>query len=207
MTMITRHIQRTGVLLVCIGAALSLLSSGCAHFRKCGGDCPERPAPPPPLGTLSDPIWQQQERNAEASDFVVHQHEFESNTARLNRLGETHLKQIAVRCCKTSFPVLVEPSMITRKDGTDYGYPIHPNPELDRKRRNVVVHALLAMGVPDAEERVVISPALAPGFEGFEAERSYHRGFGGFLNGFGGFGGFGGGFGGFGGFGGGLGFF
>jgi hypothetical protein len=193
-----------------LGSILLLMTAGCCHDAaccrtKCKECCPDRPAPPAPLGTLIDPVFQKQERNAEASDFVLHQHEFEGDTARLNDLGATHLKQIAVRAAKTPFPILVEPSSITVKEGTEFGYPIHPDPELDRNRRKVIVHALLTMGVPDAEQRVVISPALTPGFEQFQAEQAYLRGlngsgsgygFGGFGNGFGGGGGFGGGFGG-----------
>jgi hypothetical protein len=193
---------------ICIGAIL-LLSPGCSHHAarcrtECQECCPDRPAPPAPLGTLIDPVFQKQERNAEASDFVLHQHEFEGDTARLNDLGAAHLKQIAARAPGVPFPILVEPSSIAVKEGTEYGYPIHPDPELDRKRRNVVVQALATMGVADAEQRVVIAPPLTPGFEQFEAERAYYRGFSGFGTGAGGRGGLGGG-GGFGGLGGGIG--
>lgn len=198
---------------LCLGAVLLLMPAGCCHDacsrEKCEECCPDRPAPPHPLGTLIDPIFQKQERNAEASDFVLYRHEFDGDTVRLNDLGASHLKQIAARVEKTPFPILIEPSDLAVKEGTEYGYPIHPDPELDHNRRKVVVQALLSMGVPDAEQRVVISPALAIGFEGFQAEQAYYRGMSGYGNGNGnGFGGFGRGFGGFGGgFGGGLGFF
>jgi uncharacterized membrane protein YgcG len=203
---------------LCLGTILLLTSAGCCHDSagcqtKCKECCPDRPAPPAPLGTLVDPTFRKQERNAEASDFVLYQHEFEGDTVRLNDLGGTHLKQIAARAGKVPFPILIEPSSIAVKEGTDYGYPIHPNPELDRNRRKVVVQALVTMGVHDADQRVVISPALTPGFEDFQAEQAYRRGFSGFggFGGYGGyggsFGGFGGGGGGFGGLGGGLGFF
>lgn len=181
-----------------------ILVSGCARHKD-EVACPPRPSPPPPLGTLSDPVWQAQERNAEASDFVIHQHEFQGNTARLNPAGEAHVKQLAVRAARMpEFPIQIEPSMTTRREGDEYGYPIHKNPELDKKRRELVVHALTAMGLTDAERRVVTAPATAPGYEHFEAERAYYRGF---NNNFGAFGnnfnngGFGTGFGG------GLGFF
>ena len=55
------------------------------------------------------------------------------------------------------------------------------------------------MGIEDADDRVVVAPAVATGQRAFEAERAYRQtmqnsnGFGG------GFGGFGGGIGGFGG--------
>lgn len=177
-----------------------LFAGGCARHCDDVG-CPPRPPQFPPVGHLTDPVWKAQERNAEASDFVIHQHEFIGNTGRMNQAGEEHLKQIAVRANQVpEFPIHIEPSMTTVREGDEYGYPIHKNPKLDAKRRELVVLALTSMGVADADRRVFTAPATAPGFEYFEAERAYNSGFSG---GFGAFGGgnngFGGGFGGFGG--------
>lgn len=180
-------------------AVLGGLTSGCCHFRQnyCGqlGDYT-----PKPLGTISDPIWQTQEANAEASDFVVHEHEFIGNSARLNKAGEEHVKQIAARAGAVPFPILVEPCSMSVQEGTKYKFPVHNDPELDLQRRALIVQALVTLGVQDAENRVLVSPALTPGFEDFEGERAYNTGFstwGGFCNGFGGFGGMGMGGGGF----------
>jgi hypothetical protein len=184
---------------VSVAATLLLMAAvGCADHRR-RRECCEAPIP---LGTLSDPFWQKQEANAEASDFVVHDHEFIRNTNRLNDAGEQHVKQIAARADETPFPVIVEPSSMTRNDADKYGFPIHGNPDLDLHRREIIVRALTEMGVREADKRVVVSPALTPGFQQFEAERAYYNGFGTRGNsGFGGFGGAGGGFGGgFGGF-------
>jgi hypothetical protein len=118
--------------------------------------------PIPPLGTQIDAIWQTQETNAEAADFIMWQHEFESEGARLNKGGEDHLKMIAYRINQLredEFFVIVEESMNSPKEGTVYAYPIHPNPELDLKRREVVVRLLTELGVKDAEERVIIAPS------------------------------------------------
>jgi hypothetical protein len=176
------------------GAALLLLV-GCAHpfYRS--------PPPPTPLGAISDDIWRNQEGNAEASDFVIYQHEFKLNTPQLNLGGEDHVKEIALRLQEGAhFPVVVERSMTSPRADTEYQYPVHPNPQLDLARREVVVRALVAMGVHDAESRVVVAPAIAAGMHSTEAAAAYQRGFSGF-----GFGGFGGGFGG--GIGGGMGGF
>jgi uncharacterized membrane protein YgcG len=184
------------------------LSSGCCKVRWslgkiCDSKCAALEADPPaPLGTISDPIWQKQEENAEASDFVVHEHEFIGNTPWLNQAGEEHVKKIAVRMPHAPFPVLVEPSSMSRRPGDEKSFPVHGNHDLDMERRQLIATALSKMGVTDAEDRVVVSPALTPGFEQFEAERAYIRGFSGWGGGFGGGGG-GGGFGG-GGFGGGM---
>jgi uncharacterized membrane protein YgcG len=166
------------------------LSAGC---RSCDEHC-YYVEPPAPLGTLSDDVWQKQEANAEASDFVIYESEFIGMTTRLNSAGEDHVKQIAARANEVPFPIIVEPSTMSRREGDKFGYPIHGNERLDSERRDFVVRAVESMGVLNAEERVVVAPALAPGFEQFEAERAYQRGFNGSRSGLGsGFGGFGGG--------------
>jgi hypothetical protein len=184
---------------------VTVASLGCVHvswpgWMSAGGQSPS------PQGTFSDPVWIAQEENAEPSKFVVYQHEFVYNQARLNWAGEDHLKQIAARLHSgANFPVLIERSVTSKREDTEYKYPIHLNPELDMQRRCVVVQLLTAMGVPDAEQRVIISPKLIRGFQDGESERSYYRsfqiggGYGGFGGGFGGFGGGGIGGGGFGG--------
>ena len=174
---------------------LAVLTTGCCRDKCDYLDGFE----PQPIGTISDPIWQTQEFNAEASDFVIHEHEFVGNTPRMNKAGEVHVKQIAARAADLPFPIIVEQSFMSPPANDPEGFPVHGNDELDARRRQVIVSALSANGVSDAEKRVVIAPALTPGFEGFEAERAYQNGFsrrmfGGFGGGFGGIGG-GGGFG------------
>jgi hypothetical protein len=99
--------------------------------------------------------------------------------------------------------VIVERSQTSVKPGTKFEYPIHHDPELDQKRRLVVVRALTRMGIPNAEQIVVVAPSFAQPYTSLEAESAYRRGIMPFQNGGGGFGGGlgGGGFGG-GGFGG-----
>lgn len=179
-------------------ALAALLISGCQH-KQHHAEIPYDSVAP--LGTISDDIWQKQEENGEASDFVIVESEFVGTTAKLNAAGEDHIKQIAVRMASTPFPVVVEPSSMSIKESSEYKYPIHGNDDLDMHRRNVIVKMLQSMNVQDADERVVVAPAFTPGFEGFEAYRAYSNGF---MNrgGGGGGGGFGGGFGGFGGAGG-----
>ncbi|MEO8493461.1 MAG: hypothetical protein ABI614_00210 [Planctomycetota bacterium] len=151
-----------------------------------------------PLGSISDDVWRAQEHNAEASDFVLYQHEFKLNEVRLNTAGEDHVKQIAERISNgDNFPVVIERSNTTARLDTDYKFPVHPNPELDMQRRKLIVNALVRLGVPDADERVVVAPAFAEGFQSQEAMSAYGRGFS--LQGGQGGGGFGGGGGGFGG--------
>lgn len=148
-----------------------------------------------PLGAISDATWSEQEQRAEASKFVVYDHEFKLRTARLNNAGEDHVKQIAAQLLSgTAFPVVVERSMNDNSQGK-YHYPVNPNPELDNQRREVIVAALMQMGVADADQAVVVSPAFATPATAQEAEAAYLRGIssarssGSFGGGFGGFGG------------------
>ena len=132
---------------------------------------------PAPVGTLSNQIWRMQEHNAEASDFVIYEHEFMMDGTRLNYAGEDHVKQIAARIRGGhGFPVLIERSRHTVWKSDTYKFPVHLNPKLDMLRREVVVQALLRMGIENAEEAVVVSPALTDGFTSPEAERAYFRG-------------------------------
>jgi hypothetical protein len=177
---------------------------GCGNWRNVRSAY-RRPGVPT-LGYLVEDINQMQEANAERSDFVIYQHEFTLNTDELNDAGKDHVKQIAARLAECpDFLVLIERSLTSIKPGTEFEYPVNPNPQLDMRRREVIVRSLVAMGIADAEQRVVVSHALTPGQKALEAERDYQQGFGGsygsglgFGGGFGGFG-FGGGFGGFGG--------
>lgn len=169
--------------------------AGCHHCRDMGDITPY------PLGTLSDPVWRTQESNAEASDFVIHEHEWVANSESLNDAGINHLMRITARAPEVPYPIIVEPSSQSiRTETTLYQYPIHNDAELDMRRREVIVNALTLRNIIDAATRVQVGPATAPGFESFEGEEAYNRGFGGLGNGgnLGG-GGFGGGFGAFGG--------
>lgn len=190
-------------------AALAMLTlagagAGCVVHVNGPRSFMQPPGGPGPLGTLTDPIWQTQEDNAEAAKFYMHEHEFVKNDIRLNWAGEDHIKQIAARLVSgQNFPVIVERSTTSAREDTEYEYPIHPNPELDMRRRDLVVQALLAMGVADANQRVSIGTIINRPYSDQEAERAYYRSMynfnyfgGGFGGGFGGFGGggFGGGF-------------
>jgi len=171
-------------------ATLGLMAglAGCSSSAKCDfmGDIT-----PMPQGTLSDPVWRAQEANAEASDFVIHEHEWQGNSATLNDRGKEHVKMIATRANEQKFPILIEPSSKSVREETEFHYPVHNDDELDARRRVLVVEALQVLGVPDAEERVVLSPAYSRGYHGFEARGVFRQGYR--SNGAGGGGGGGGG--------------
>lgn len=169
---------------------LALVTTGC-----CKDKCAYlQPIHPTPLGTISDEVWKKQETNAEASDFVIHEHEFQGNTSRLNSAGESHVRQVAYRMDETPFPIIVESSSMSRRDSDKHGFPVHNDPELDQRRRELIVHTLTALGAHDVDNRVIVGPALTPGFEQAEGEAAYYSGLNGAGSGRGS--GFGGGFGG-----------
>ena len=144
---------------------------------------------------------------------MVYEHEFVkpdvsddgqvSGGWKLNAYGEDHVKQIAANLNRGDlYPIVVERSQISPDPDSTYQYPIHFNEDLDNQRRRVIVASLNAMGVEDADERVLVAPSFAEGITGSEGRRAYLRGINGRRNnGFG----FGGAFGGFG-WGGGFGF-
>ncbi|MEQ8789792.1 MAG: hypothetical protein RIC55_26090 [Pirellulaceae bacterium] len=188
--------------LLVAATALIVPASGCG-WRCFGGTATKM------LGADVDQYLEPQEHNAEAAKYIVYQHEFELNEYedgrevggyRLNYAGEDHVKQIAYDLRRGSpYQVVVERSRTSVKPGTKHEYPVHLNPELDMKRRLVVVRALTKMGIPNADEIVVVAPSFAQPFTSSEAERAYQRGLNqGSQGGFGGVGGIGaGGFGGF----------
>ncbi|MDA7978710.1 MAG: hypothetical protein MPJ50_08065 [Pirellulales bacterium] len=188
--------------------AAALAAGGC-QARRQADMYYQPPTPPQMLGYQTDTINQRQEENAEASKYVIYQHEFQPNEydevtsrevggLRLNEAGEDHLMQIALMLRKGSpYPVVIERSNTSIKADTEFRYPVHYNPELDLARREVVVAALKRMGIEDAEYRVVVADDFAAPLTDLEASSAYRQGIQGGLNAGGlGAGGFGGGFGG-----------
>ncbi|MBD3672516.1 MAG: hypothetical protein HUJ26_03220 [Planctomycetaceae bacterium] len=174
------HKQNSLLLILCVCVVITLPS--CKHHTVIDTGVVR-------LGDVSDRFWQKQEDNSEASEFIIHEHEFVANTIRLNQGGEDHLKQIAARMIRDQYPIIVERSSMSPSDGK-YNYPVANDPQLDMRRREMVIRVLQSMGRPDAEQRVVVAPVYSPGFQVFEAERAYGRGFSGYRGYSGGFGGF-----------------
>ena len=141
---------RNTVLLAPIAAFFAVVSLTGCHKTNCDfmGDFT-----PMPIGTLSDPIWQTQEANAEASDFVVYENEWNGNSAMLTDKGKSHVKQIATRAIEQRFPIVVEKSSRTRREDTQFEYPVHNDDQLDIVRRALIVEALIVLGVDDADSR------------------------------------------------------
>lgn len=183
-----------GVLLAVAGC---LLLSGCESCRGWFGGAGGRGAGVPheqrlgppydrpfPLGQVTDAHWETQQTNAEAADFILYDHEFVGNTAKLTPKGQKHLVQAAIRLEHVPFPLVIEQS----PDGR--------YPQVDSQRRQAVIHYLVQMGFEREriENRVIIAPAFAEGLRAVEGEAAYYSTFGGQFYGgtgrrFGGYGG------------------
>ena len=179
-------------------AATSLLITGC-HVQPPGGT----PIVPRTLGAVVDEANLMQETNAELAKLVIYSHEFEINEQtdrlnndrarkiessfqfrpeprvrgiRLNPYGQDHLRQIAGILMQYDNPnllVIVERSETSKKWRTKHRYPVHLNDELDEARRQIVVAALAALGVEQADELVVVAPVFTTGLNAGEAAAAY----------------------------------
>lgn len=136
-----------------------LLAGGCLHHQA-GRQGPEHDRPFP-LGQVTDAHWETMQTNAEAADFIFFDHEFVGDTAELAPGAKRHLEQVALRLEHAPFPVVIEQSLHDER------------PQLDQLRRQVIVEQLGRLGVPEAENRVVVASAFAEGFTAVEGERAY----------------------------------
>jgi hypothetical protein len=169
----TRVLPAAGCLLLAAGC---LLLSGCECCpgwlggRRAGVPHEQRVGPPYdrpfPLGQVTDAHWETQQTNAEAAKFILYDHEFVGDTAKLTPKGEKHLVQIALRLDHVPFPVVVEQS------------PEGRYPQRDVQRRQSVIRYLRALGLERFENRVVVAPAFAPGLSAVEGEAAYYETFG-----------------------------
>lgn len=141
---------------------------GCLVLVGCAGHTPHEQKlgtpydRPFPLGQVTDAAWETQQTNAEASDFIFYDHEFEGETTRLTPGGKKHLLQVALRLEHVPFPVVVEES------------PYNKNRRLDLQRRQAIVDQLTRLGLELVDSRVVVAPALSEGLSAIEGEAAYY---------------------------------
>lgn len=192
--------------LALLSAAAFSTSLGC-QTPECVR-CPDFAATaiPPPPGTYVCRWIRAQNDRAGEIDFVVHQHEWYQDGAKLGPQGRRHVEALAYRLPLTPYLVVIEPHEVQVRANEDIDAAIARSRELDQIRRRYVVESLAAAEVADANERVIIEYPRDEGLLGEETPRVYRQllrsgtrgGSGGFGGGIGG-GGFGGGGGSFGG--------
>jgi hypothetical protein len=140
--------------------AVALLT-GCQHKKGKLGPAHDRPFP---LGQASDAFWETQQTNAEAADFIFYDHEFVGDTSKLTPLAKKHLEQVAKRLEHVPFPIVIEECT---------GDPAN---HLDLARKQKIVEQLARLGIPNAEERVVVANAFPEGLTAIEASSAYSSG-------------------------------
>jgi hypothetical protein len=123
------------------------LLTGCARERD-----RVRGLLPAPLAAVRKPIPAASERPLTPEDFHFREREFVNHTPRLNVAGEDHVRQIAAALPSTRFKVMIEPSAVEEDPEA---------PQVDQQRRNLIVQSLLALGITDAESRVVVGTPAA----------------------------------------------
>ena len=138
-------------------AAGLLVMPGCFRYRS--GAIPDRY----PIGNVMREHFHVMQTNAEASDFVLHLHEFVNDTIELTPDGKDHILEIAARMRSAPFPVLVE-----RSENNSH-------PELDAERRYAVASVLGNLGNADADQRTFVSLPYGPGQRSQESEVDYYR--------------------------------
>ncbi len=150
-------------------AALGVIGCYCDRCGKAGdgegGVAHGRAARPPvampaPLGTYVNRLNLTQANKAEAADFVFYPDEWYMNGTQLGPYGKYHLKEVIKRLATVPFPVVIQPiSEVPTNDA----------------RRQLIVAALAAAGVPDPEPRVIIAYSDAEGLRGEDAELTYYQ--------------------------------
>ncbi len=114
---------------------------------------------PPVAGTYVNGWIDAQVFKAEADKYVIYSYEWAQNGPLPGPWGSAHLRRIAAHLHEVPFNVLIEES-----PGND---------ALNSQRREFVVGALRAAGIPDPERRVVVGFSDAGHLYGEEIEPLY----------------------------------
>jgi hypothetical protein len=89
-------------------------------------------------------------------DLVIREHRFVSHSAELNLDGEDQVQRIANALRGTLAKITIEPSNGTPALTAAMSETATESSKLDLQRRQYVIQKLLSLGIPDAEERVVL---------------------------------------------------
>ena len=151
---------------------------------------------PGPLGATIQPHLTSMIEGADASDFVVVQHEWVGTTAQLTQNGKDHLVEVARRLLDNPFPVLIEPVALRfdernfdryrfadlsreRREAMEIEGAARQEKAADYRarinsaRRREVVRFLTEQNYPYAEQCVFVAYPYSPGISGMEGVRNY----------------------------------
>ena len=133
---------------------VALAGSGCA--APGGQQSADLTAPPAPRMA-----WTRAARTAPTSkplpqDLVLREQRFMSHSAELNLDGEDQVQQIATALRDTRAKIVIESCSGVPLHGPAKSGSVDESSKLDLMRRQQVIKKLLSLGIPDAEERVVL---------------------------------------------------
>ena len=130
-------------------------------------------AEPAPLGTYIGAWRAAQAEQADATDFVIFQREWYQGGDQLGPEGHRHVQGILSQLAKVPYPILIEPVTPILGSRSDLQKTLAAAAELDQVRRQRIVDRLLACGIDDAHQRVLIAYPDALQMLGPEAARTY----------------------------------
>ncbi len=141
--------------LVCV---VALIGSGCAS--PSAPQTADLTAPPAPRLE-----WKRSIQTAsnvgepQAQDLVIREHRFVSHSPELNLDGEDQIQRIVTALRHTRAKIVIESSSGAPILATAISDTADEASKLDVLRRQHVIQKLLSLGIPDAEERVVLEPS------------------------------------------------
>ncbi|MDX1968263.1 MAG: hypothetical protein SFV23_13890, partial [Planctomycetaceae bacterium] len=113
---------------------------------------------------------------AAAQEFWISEHEWYDNGTQLGPEGRQHVRRLAEALADPQIQVIVEAADVAINYDEEYAAALVANAELNEQRRLKVVGELSAVGVADADQRVVVQPIERVGVHGVEAPRIYNLG-------------------------------
>ncbi len=140
---------------VCI---VALIGSGCA--APSGPQTADLTTPPAPRLE-----WKRSQQIAAkpgepvAQDLVIREHRFVSHSPELNLDGEDQIQRIVTALRHSRAKIRIESSGGAPILAAALSDTADESSKLDVQRRQYVIQKLLSLGIPDAEERVVLEPS------------------------------------------------
>lgn len=140
--------------------AIALFGTGCASAP--GPSTADLTAPPSPrLEWKRTPQTASKSSAPRAQDLIIREHRFVSHSPELNLDGEDQIQRILAALKNSHAKIVIESCNGTPILPTALADNVHESSKLDVQRRQYVIQKLLSLGIPDAEERVVLEPAAS----------------------------------------------
>jgi len=120
-------------------------------------------AVPPPAGNFTCQWQHAQMAAGDADHFVIYENEWYQGGNSLGPAGQRHLDELALHMAESPEPVVIEPHFDAEQNQVDV--------TKNEQRKQYVIQALAAKGVPEPQHRVVLAYPDTEGLYGGEAAR------------------------------------